>query len=547
MFDTCQHPAALKALYDHALGRAFLRYRNPKRRASGRHLGEFYERVWREAAERLGAEFVPLGAGIAEIRLDGRTARVFENSCSIDDPVTLALAGNKAVTYRLLREAGLPTPPHAAFSFKTIGAAVAFLGSVGGNCVVKPAADTGGGRGVTTGVRTRNHLARAAGVASVYGDDLLIEGQQAGENYRLLYLDGRLLDAFARNPPTVVADGRSTVAQPVREANDARLRYGSGISQVLLTVDLDMKRTLAGRGLTLSSTPAEGTLVTVKTVVNENCGADNTTATHRLCPEIVDAGARAARATRGPARGDRPDHPRPGRPAGSVGGTVLEVNTPPNYYYNYHKRDGSFAVALPVLERLLLGGPPPASLPPGRPTSAPRGLSLMTGTRPADRPAPDAAKIGARPRSSSSAAAANAVSVARGRSGGSGPTSTPGRAGRVRRPVPGTAGGSASRPSPPATRPAHGPTSSSARRRAAPRRGAPLLLRRRHRTDRRAPRRALAGRYLLDDSNPRAQLRMLNKLETYHDADGAGVPTPLLARRLGARRDRRPRRPHVSA
>ena len=73
MFDPCRHPAALKALYVLALGRAFLRHRNPRRRAIGRHQVEFYDRVWREAAARLGASFVPLGAGISEIRLGGVT------------------------------------------------------------------------------------------------------------------------------------------------------------------------------------------------------------------------------------------------------------------------------------------------------------------------------------------------------------------------------------------------------------------------------------------------------------------------------------------
>ena len=47
---------------------------------------------------------------------------------------------------------------------------------------------------------------------------------------------------------------------------------------------------------------------------------------------------------------------------------ILEVNTPPNYYFHYHKRDGSFPVAVHVLERLLLdpardGSPRPAVAP----------------------------------------------------------------------------------------------------------------------------------------------------------------------------------------
>src|SRR5205823_1628012 len=114
----------------------------------------------------------------------------------------------------------------------------------------------------TTGVRRRSHLALAAAAAAVYGDDLLIEEQLKGDNYRLLYLDGVLLDAYVRQPPTVVGDGRSTVARLVRRANSDRLSRGSGLSQVLLTIDLDMRRTLAKQGLSLRSVPPAGAVVT---------------------------------------------------------------------------------------------------------------------------------------------------------------------------------------------------------------------------------------------------------------------------------------------
>ena len=120
---------------------------------------------------------------------------------------------------------------------------------------------------------------------------MLIEEQVEGDNYRLLYLDGVFLDAFVRKLPTVVADGRSTVAKLVEGANADRLRHGSELSQVLLTVDLDMQRTLAKQGLSLRSIPAEGRVVTLKTVINENRGADNTSATHLLCDSIVEDGA----------------------------------------------------------------------------------------------------------------------------------------------------------------------------------------------------------------------------------------------------------------
>src|SRR3954453_16570684 len=96
------NPCTLRAMYAIAMGKAFLRYRNPRRRQADRHRVAFYDRAWREAAEALGATWEPLGSGISEIALDGWRTRVIENTCALDDPVTLALLADKALTHRVL-------------------------------------------------------------------------------------------------------------------------------------------------------------------------------------------------------------------------------------------------------------------------------------------------------------------------------------------------------------------------------------------------------------------------------------------------------------
>jgi D-alanine-D-alanine ligase-like ATP-grasp enzyme len=355
MFRLCTNPALLGGLYAMAMARAFARYRNPRRRAIGRHHVAFYDRMWREAAAELGGTCRSLGGDILEIELDGQRTRVVENSSAIDDPVTIAVLADKALTHRILGEHGLPVPMHAVFSLQDVDPAVEFLGRAGGDCVVKPAAGTGGGRGVTTGVRSRWQLARAAAGAAVYCDQLLIERQVSGENYRLLYLDGELVDAFVRRPPAVVGDGRSSVAALIRAANRQRLGRGAGLSQTLLTVDLEVRRTLARQGLSLRSVPDAGERVVVKTVVNENCGEENVPAGHVLCPAIVEAGARSVRALGARLAGVDVITSDPAVPLSEAGGVILEVNAPPNYYYHYCQSGGGRAVAVHVLKRLLAG------------------------------------------------------------------------------------------------------------------------------------------------------------------------------------------------
>src|SRR5688572_862541 len=98
------NPLTLRALYVLAMGRAFLRYRNPRRRASGRFHVAFYQRTWREAAAELGGTFRSLGSGMGEIELDGMRTRVMENVTEIDDPVTLAVMHDKPLTHRILTD-----------------------------------------------------------------------------------------------------------------------------------------------------------------------------------------------------------------------------------------------------------------------------------------------------------------------------------------------------------------------------------------------------------------------------------------------------------
>jgi hypothetical protein len=353
MISIATHPLALRVLQTLALGNAFLRYRNPRRREADRHRVGFYDRAWREAAAALGGRWEPVGEGVSEITVGDYRTRVIENTCAIDDPVTLAVLADKPLTYRFVKAESVPTPRHLAFGVRSVRRAADFLRQGGGDCVVKPAAGTGGGRGITTGVRTPWQLARAAAAAAVYGDELLVEEQVNGDNYRLLYLDGELVDAFVRRPPTVVGDGRSTVAFLVRVANAERLRRGAGVSQVLLTVDFDMRRTLARQGLSLRSVPPAGARVTLKTVVNENAGDDNSAAVGLLCNSIVEDCARVVKALRVRLAGVDVITPNPRLPLAEAGGVVLEVNAPPNFYYHYHKRGGDFPVAEHVLRRLV--------------------------------------------------------------------------------------------------------------------------------------------------------------------------------------------------
>src|SRR5205823_8663864 len=121
--------------------------------------------------------------------------------------------------------------------------------------------------------------------------------------------------------------------QLVDAANAARLQRGATISQVQVSIDMDMKNTLARQGLSLSSVPAAGAVVPVKTVINQNFAADNVTVTDRLCRSIVADGARAAKAVGVRLAGIDIITRDLTVPLAESGGVILEVNTTPGFHY----------------------------------------------------------------------------------------------------------------------------------------------------------------------------------------------------------------------
>jgi cyanophycin synthetase len=365
MFDPTQSPRVLRLMVLWDRLKAKFQRRRPEREQTSRQLNAFYHRVWREAATQIGATVVDLGGDVLEIRQGQRWTRVWQNCSAIDDLAAFRVVRTKAVMYQLLASHNVPVPRHVEFTLTDMKPAVAFLESTARPCVVKPACGTGGGLAVVTGIRTRWQLARAAWAASVWGDHPLIEEQVEGANYRLLYLDGELLDVVKREPPSVVADGKSTVLQLVERVNAERLQQQGAVSHTQLSLDLDMQATLRQQGLSFRSVPPQGTAVRLKTVINENGSQENVTARDELCEEILAEAALAMRLSGLRLAGVDVLTADPTRSLRASGGVILEVNTPPGYFWHYHKRDGEFPVALHVLRALF----------------APNGEHLRDGTR----------------------------------------------------------------------------------------------------------------------------------------------------------------------
>ncbi|MGH6908261.1 MAG: hypothetical protein ACREDX_10445, partial [Aestuariivirga sp.] len=250
---------------------------------------EYYDRFWVDAAQRIGATCEKWDFGYHRITREPLSAIVRLSEVRLDDHLTLELMGNKLLTYRLLAEQGLAVPRHARFSISDLTPALSLIDTTGRPIVVKPLGGTGGGNGVTTGITDRSGLRGAAWLASRYDPDFIAEEQIEGHSYRLLFLDGVLLDAVRRDPPRLVGDGKSSVRALVAAENRRRLSKRPFSALSPLTLDRDARGYLEAQGLTPHHRPGLGETLVLKRAVNQNSACDNHAVTHLVHPATAAA------------------------------------------------------------------------------------------------------------------------------------------------------------------------------------------------------------------------------------------------------------------
>lgn len=315
------------------------------------HRACFYSAMWRGAADAIGAWYARLPGDGAQISKEGLRLQVFQNKTSLEDPAAVARASDKLVVHDLLAQTGIAVTRQTIVKIGEIGKALDILKTSGLPLVVKPAANTGAGAGVSTCVRTPGQLLTAIAWARAYGPRILIERQIPGSCYRILVMDGEVLDTVIRLPPSIRGDGISTVRQLVRRENKLRRRCGATRGQVLVRIDPDLRNTIAKQGLTLGSRPPEGEVVILKHVVNDNATAENVSANGSLCAAILESACTAAQLVGTRLAGVDIICQDPCVSLESSGGAVIEVNANPGLYYHYHPNDTGFPIAEEVLTR----------------------------------------------------------------------------------------------------------------------------------------------------------------------------------------------------
>jgi len=149
--------------------------------------------------------------------------------------------------------------------------------------VVKPA-DQSHGDGVTVDITTERQLNQAVEFAKRYSDIVLAQEQVNGDDYRLLFIGGKLAAAAVREPASVVGNGKSTLHELIEQENLNPMR-GDGYENRMTRIDVSAATAYLGQRI--EEVPADGQRTQVVGVANIGKGGASVDVTDNLSPELL--------------------------------------------------------------------------------------------------------------------------------------------------------------------------------------------------------------------------------------------------------------------
>lgn len=248
-----------------------------------KHLG-FHKMVYsnvvlvQEALER-GIHIQKSASGRSILLQNGNRKHWWRGgNCSLNTNLMKRVSLYKSATNALLRAQGINTANSQLFEADDL--AVAWLWAQKyGSVVLKPDAGQGGSD-VFVGVSEEKDFAQKFEyIAARYGGKVIIEPYFAGDQYRCLAVNGKVVAVSWMRPASIVGDGKSKISKLVRMKNKERKNHES--HEPLLLTDIE-ESFLATQGLSKASIPAEGERVFISNISNLQRGGDSIDATGTL-------------------------------------------------------------------------------------------------------------------------------------------------------------------------------------------------------------------------------------------------------------------------
>jgi cyanophycin synthetase len=180
----------------------------------------------------------------------------------------------------------------------------------------------------------------------------LVERQVAGDQFRILVLQGEILLVLRRARPRVTGDGEASVAELIWREYESRLKLGEARGLKPFKIGLDCLHTLEEQGLSLASVPPAGASVTVMTATNFGGSRDSEVVTTPLSAALEADVLRAVGVLGLRLAGLDLITPNPSKPLDAGGGVILDVEPAPALH-NLGDASTTVSVLAAILRALL--------------------------------------------------------------------------------------------------------------------------------------------------------------------------------------------------
>jgi cyanophycin synthetase len=268
-----------------------------------------------------------------------RARRIWAAETDRTSAIAESIAQDKALTKSLLATVGVPVPEGRVV--ESAEAAWAAALEIGVPVVVKPK-NGNQGRGVSVALRTREAVMAAYDFARAQEDEILVERHVEGCDFRLLVIGGRLIAAAWRVCPSVVGDGKHTIAELV-EIENQDPRRGEDHATCLSKMRLDEigREMLATQGLTVDSVPAAGRSVLLRRNANLSTGGSAIDVTDEVHPLVAERAIDAAAMVGLDVAGIDVVATRIDQPLDVTRGAIVEVNAAPGLRMHLEPSQGT--------------------------------------------------------------------------------------------------------------------------------------------------------------------------------------------------------------
>lgn len=269
-------------------------------------------------------------------------------SSSKDSKDGLKAQRDKAQTNQIITRLGLPIAKWEIVN------SIDHLATIWDNykkpVVIKPAGLTRG-LGVVTNIFELDHAVKSVAFAqkaidtkarSEWQKKIMIQEQVAGNDYRLLVVNGKLEIATHRIPAYVMGDGKSTIRELITETNKDPRRNTGNPTHILKPINFDemLDQYLNEQGLTLESVPKKGEQQFVRKIASMSMGGMTKDVTDTVHPQIRYFVESLAQTVKSFVIGVDVICKDISNPLTAENGSFIEMNSQPEMYLNAFPTDG---------------------------------------------------------------------------------------------------------------------------------------------------------------------------------------------------------------